>query len=152
MHLLTATKRNGQNHCMCIYLGVRKITQSTNIVPCCYNKSSINSESSIMQPGNYPNSLFKTWLDYRIEHLGQTRADVIREVNEKLDRKYDNDRFYKWLKTVMTVAEPVVIHFIEPELPDVLQWYFEKNNLNTKGIDFKELAEIVTPSIKNIRT
>lgn len=105
-----------------------------------------------MKPGkstSYPDSLFKTWLEYR-ESKGQSRADVIREVNQKLDRKYDNDRFYKWLKTNTTVAENVMLDFVIPELPDVLKWKYDLLGYESKGIDFVLLSSLVRPTIKKL--
>lgn len=98
---------------------------------------------------DFPLNLFNTWLDYR-ESLGQSRADVIREVNSVLDRKYDNDRFYKWKKQLLTVPESVILTFIEPELPDALKWFFKANGLPAKGIDFELLAQAVKPPVKDI--
>lgn len=102
------------------------------------------------QPGknaDFPENLFNTWLDYK-ESQGLSRADVIRSVNERLDRKYDNDRFYRWKKQKMTVAEPVMIEFIYPELAETLEWYFKEQGFPVKGIDFQKLADAVRPAIK----
>lgn len=98
----------------------------------------------------FPLNLFNTWLDYR-ESLGQSRADVIREMNEVLDRKYDNDRFYKWKKQLLTVPEHVILSFIEPELPEALKHLFKVYGMPTRGIDFDFLAESVKPPVKDIR-
>jgi len=96
---------------------------------------------------DFPENLFNTWLDYK-ESQGLSRADVIRSVNEKLERKYDNDRFYRWKKQRMTVAEPLVIEFIYPELAETLHWYFSQQGFPTKGIDFQKLADAVRPAVK----
>ncbi len=125
-----------------------------NIVQYCYN-SGVNHKKGIliMQPGpqgaEFPSNLFNTWLDYR-ESKGQSRADIIREVNAALGRKYDNDRFYKWKKQKLTVAEPVVLQFINPELPAVLKWFYKTSGYPVKGIDFQALADAIRPAIKDL--
>lgn len=125
-----------------------------NIVSTCYNPVDINKKgNSMMQPGpqgsDFPDNLFNTWLDYR-ESKGQSRADIIREVNAVLGRKYDNDRFYKWKKQRMTVAEPVVLQFINPELPEVLQWFYQSKGYPIKGVDFQTLAAAIRPAVKDL--
>jgi len=126
-----------------------------DIVSHCYNLTFYHQGIQMNRPGRlgaeFPDNLFNTWLDYR-ESLGQSRADVIREVNTRLDRKYDNDRFYRWKKQKMTVAEPVVIHFIYPELHKVLQWFFTNQGFPVKGIDFGVLAAAIRPAVKAIDT
>lgn len=127
----------------------------SNIVPFCYNQSNLISNMvDKMQPGRTPkaeapNNLFNTWLEYRLSK-DQTKADLIREVNAAVDRKYDNDRFYKWSMQKLTVAENVLLTFIYPELPEVLKHFYSKNGYPTSGIDFDFLAESIRPAVKNL--
>lgn len=103
-----------------------------------------------MAPGvkaEFPQNLFNTWLDYH-EARGNSRADMIRTANEMLGRNYDNNSFFKWKKQRTTVSELVVINFIYPELPAVLQWLFEQQGYPTKGVDFEFLAAAVRPAVK----
>lgn len=102
-----------------------------------------------MQPGRTPKkpaprNLFNTWLDYRLSKE-QSKADLIREVSAKVERKYDNDRFYKWSTQQLNVPEPVLLEFIYPELPQVLEYFYNMNGYSTKDIDFNVLAETIVP-------
>lgn len=125
-----------------------------NIVQNGYNPGDFHQKGTlVMQPGpqgaEFPDNLFNTWLDYR-ESLGQSRADVIRELNRVLDRKYDNDRIYKWKKQKFTVAEAVMLQFVRPELPDVLRWFFNLHGYPIKGVDFEHLAAAISPAVKDL--
>ena len=78
-----------------------------------------------MQPGRkgkteFPENLFNTWMDYRSAQ-GHSRADIIREINIKLGRKYDNDRVYKWKHQKLPVPSSIIQNFIFTELVDVLK-------------------------------
>lgn len=98
-----------------------------------------------MKPGKdatFPMNLFNTWLDYR-ESQGFSRAEVIREVNQKLKKNYYNERFYKWKKQIATVPEQVVTEFIEPELPQALRWFFNQQGFSMRGVDFDVLAQMI---------
>jgi hypothetical protein len=116
-----------------------------------YNTSDLNKRGAdYMSPGmkaEFPQNLFNTWLDYK-ESQGFNRAEVIRTVNDKVDRKYNNDRFYRWKKQRATVAELVIINFVYPDLPAVLEWFFKDQGYPVKGIDFDHLAGAVRPPIK----
>ena len=116
-----------------------------------YNASDLNNRGAeYMTPGmkaDFPQNLFNTWLDYK-ESQGLKRAEVIRAVNEMVDRKDDNDRFYRWKKQRAAVAEIVVINVIYPELAAVLEWFFNEQGYPTKGIDFEFLAGAVRPPVK----
>ena len=90
----------------------------------------------------FPSNLFNTWLDYR-ESQGFSRADIIREVNQKLQKSYYNERFYKWKKELATVPKQVITEFIEPELPHVLEWFFECKGYPMQGVNFKALARLI---------
>lgn len=103
-----------------------------------------------MRPGKdaeYPLNLFNLWLDYR-EAQGQSRAEIIREVNEKIKRRYDNNSFYRFKRQSVTVPEPLTTECMEPDLPEALKWYFTKNEWPVRGIDFDLLAEAVRPAVK----
>lgn len=127
----------------------------SNIVPFCYNQNNlISNVVNVMQPGRTPkkeapSNLFNTWLEYRLSK-GQSKAEVIREVSAAVERKYDNDRFYKWSMQKLTVAEPVLLTFIYPELPEVLKHFYVKNNYSLSGIDFELLANAIRPAVKNL--
>lgn len=117
----------------------------------CYTTGNIIDGGSNM-PGktkdvDFPECLFNTWLDYR-EAQGQTRADVIREVNAALDRRYDNNAFYRFKKRQKSVSDSVILKFVEPELGSALRWWFNENGYPIKGIDFDHLAAAIAPPIK----
>lgn len=97
----------------------------------------------------FPPNLFNTWLEYRESEFGQSRADVIREFNEKLDKKYANSIAYQWKKQRAAVSDSVIKEIIEPELASLYQWYFSSKDYPTDGIDFEALAADFRPPIKN---
>lgn len=103
-----------------------------------------------MRPGKeaeYPLNIFNVWLDYR-EAQGDRRASIIREVNAKLGRKYDNNNFYRWKKQRANLPELIYTECVKPELPEALKWFFVTHEMPIRGIDFELLAEAVTPAIK----
>jgi hypothetical protein len=106
-----------------------------------------------MKPGKdatFPSNLFNTWLDYR-ESLGFSRAEVIREVNQKLKKNYYNERFYKWKKQIATVPSQVLKDIVEPELPQALRWFFSQQGFPMREIDFDALAQmIIAPDMTNV--
>ncbi|WP_020211116.1 hypothetical protein [Gilvimarinus chinensis] len=121
----------------------------------CYTAGIANNDGLSM-PGKqqnveFPDCLFNTWLDYR-EAQGQTRAEVIREVNSKLDRKYDNNAFYRFKKRQKSVSDRLILDFVEPELADALKWWFNEHGYPIKGIDFEHLAAAVCPPVKEDAT
>ncbi|MGH1472691.1 MAG: hypothetical protein ACRBCS_16030 [Cellvibrionaceae bacterium] len=99
------------------------------------------------EESDFPKNIFNTWLDYR-QSLGQSRADVIREVNLRLDRKYDNGRFYKWKKQTAAVPDDILIHFVFPQMVDVLGYVFKTNNFPKNNIDLKLLGDLLSPPVK----
>lgn len=127
--------------------------QINNIATSCYNPGGIQLKkgNSLMQPGptasEFPENIFNTWLDFR-EAKGQTRAEIIREVNIACERKYDNNTFYKWKKQQLSVPDNVLKAFVLVELADTLEWFYKDKGFSTRGIDFKELAKAVSPPVK----
>jgi len=97
---------------------------------------------------DFPKSLFLTWLDYRAKKFDQSRADVIKEVNLKVDRSYDNTRFYQWLKFKHSVPDIVLLKCVYPDMPEMLRYVFERNNWPTKDIDFDILSETIRAPVK----
>lgn len=98
---------------------------------------------------NYPDSLFKTWLDYRTVGLEQSRADVIREVNAKLDRKYLNTHYYKWLKLQNRAPDILMTEILIPELPKIIEWYFKNSSVKVSNLDLIDFSNKFKPPIKN---
>jgi len=101
------------------------------------------------QNESYPDSLFKTWLDYRIDSVGQKRVDVINEINEKLDRNYNNSHYYKWLKLRMRAPDILMTEVIIPEMPSVIEWYFSRSGVNVKNLDLVDFTSKFKPPIKS---
>lgn len=97
---------------------------------------------------NFPPNLFNTWLEYRQLVHDQSRAEVIREFNSKLDRKYANNIAYEWKKQNASLSENIIKEIIYPELPDLFRWYFERNNYDSSAVDFEKLANDFRPPIK----
>ncbi len=119
----------------------------------CYNLSGndYNAGGLSMQPGRqgteFPENLFNTWLKYR-DSKGQSRAEIIREVNATLKRKYDNNIFYKWKKQKISVPDSILKEFVIPELPTILEWFYKTKGYPSKDINFQKLANAVRPAIK----
>lgn len=98
---------------------------------------------------SYPDSLFKTWLDYRIDSVGQKRVDVINEINEKLDRNYNNSHYYKWLKLRMRAPDILMTEVIIPEMPKVMEWYFSLVGAKVSNLDLVDFTNKFKPPIKS---
>lgn len=107
-----------------------------------------SSKKIMSQNESYPDSLFKTWLDYRIDSVGQKRVDVINEINEKLDRNYNNSHYYKWLKLRMRAPDILMTEVIIPEMPSVIEWYFSRSGVNVKNLDLVDFTSKFKPPIK----
>lgn len=97
----------------------------------------------------YPENLLNTFLMYRRETRGQTQAEVIRELNERLGRKYDNNSVYRWKKQLKTLPEVVQNEIIRPEMIRMLEWLFHSQSWNRGTIDFELLSKFISPAIKN---
>lgn len=125
-----------------------------NMGATCYNKINFDyyNMTQTMKPGKkseYPNNLFNSWLEFRI-YKGQKLAEIIRETNEKLDRKYDNNSFYRWKTEKLTLAEVVLHGMILPELEDLLKFIFETNDFPKRNIDFNLLGDLIKPPVKSV--
>jgi len=126
----------------------RKKAGVNNIVSECYNQENDTDIGHDMnKPGRKtkketPDNLFNTWLAYR--ETTSSRADIIREVSAKLERKYDNDRFYKWSKQILGCPQGVYDHCIYPEMAEVLEFYFDKIGYKLPKLKVDALATLIT--------
>ena len=93
--------------------------------------------------------LFCTWLAYR-KSLGQTKAAVIREVNEKLGYKFDNKTYHNWEKQVKRVNKSVLKEFVRPDLPNVIKWYFARNEVLISDSDSEHFARLLMPEYETL--
>lgn len=100
------------------------------------------------KPSTAPPSMLQSWLDYRKDVYGHSRADVLREINKELNRSYPNDYVYRWLQFERAVPDIVVNNFIYPELHLVLEYLFKKYGWDPSGIDFVKLSELIRPTTK----
>lgn len=94
-----------------------------------------------------PCNIFTTWLDYQ-ESKGVIQAELIRQVNAKLGKAYDNKTFYNWKHQIRTLPDIVLNECITPELPMMYAWYF-KNNKEAK-VNYEALAAAFAPCVKLI--
>jgi len=105
----------------------------------------------VSKPGKkgteYPDNLFNTWLEYRVSK-GDNQASIIREVNDALNRKYDNNTFYRWKKQQLSIPDLLIKQFINPELADILEWLFKTKKFSNRKMRFDTLAKAIQPPIK----
>ena len=87
-------------------------------------------------------SIFQTWLSFREEKYGESRADVIRWVNSVTGKKYINSRFVNYLQRERSLTDDIGA-LINNDLEDLLVWLIEE-----KGRSPKQLAEDLTLPIK----
>lgn len=103
-----------------------------------------------MKPGKtatYEPNIFNTWLDYHLAS-GMTQAELIRRVNEKMNKKYSNMTFYNWKTKQRTLPDIVYSNCILPELADLYEWYFKQKCYPAKAVDFDSLAAAFSPCVK----
>lgn len=95
----------------------------------------------------YPHSLIDSWLNYRIKGKNETLTSIIKEVNFKLGRKYDNHSFWLWRSRLRNTPDEIVEKIIKKEIKDVLAWYFREHDASSVSVDFELLGGIFTGSI-----
>lgn len=102
----------------------------------------------LMKPGKtaqYPSNIFNTWLDFNAAN-GIVQADLIRSVNAKLGKQYDNKTFHNWRKQLRTLPDVVINECITPDLPAVFEWYLDSHDRS--NLDCNELAAAFSPCVK----
>lgn len=115
-----------------------------------YNGPPIFHVGVTMKPGKtatYDPNVFNTWLDYHLAN-GMTQADIIRRVNEKMNKKYTNMTFYNWKTKQRTLPDVVYASCILPDLAKLYEWYFKQKCQLTTAVDFQLLAAAFSPCVK----
>jgi hypothetical protein len=100
-----------------------------------------------MQPGRrakFPKNLLNTWIDYRISTDGTSLADLIKEVNGKLEKNYSNHSFWTWKTSKIPTPVLIIREIIYPELASILHWYFTTNGVASVDSNFDQLAQFIT--------
>lgn len=95
----------------------------------------------------YDNHLFNTWLEYRKERDNKSRAEVIRDINLQLGKKYTNSHIVEFLRFQKSITNQMS-QMIDQDLPDMVGWLFKKKGYNNKKIDYTDLAEYLRSSTK----
>ena len=94
-------------------------------------------------------NLFSTWLEYR-RSKGHSRADVIREVNAKFNRKYDNKTFHSWINETVSIPDLVITNVLKPELNELLTWFLNEHDIDESKIDLSILAHLILPEYSTL--
>jgi hypothetical protein len=118
--------------------------------------------SKALLPGreaDYPNNAFNTWVEYKLDQKCDssnsadglyTPKDIISEINDKLGTKHTVQRLSGWraLKD-RSIPDAVIINVVNPEMVNVMKWYFTSKGCFDASIDLDALGVAFSVPAKN---
>ena len=85
-------------------------------------------------------NILASWFEYREAVHSMPRAECLRWLNEEYGTKYRNADAHRWLTESRTLPERIR-EAINQDLPELLAYVFEKNDISRNGVNFEAPSE-----------